>query len=102
MKLDFKRITSVLLALVLVVSALGGLPLTASADETEETITKTNSYVLNYSDSDLSSLYGYTQPYMYTTPFMVDHTATLEDGSEYYSGANFPEVFNLIDRKSVV
>lgn len=97
MKLDFKRITSVLLALVLVVSALGGLPLTASADETEETITKTNSYVLNYSDSDLSSLYGYTQPYMYTTPFMVDHTATLEDGSEYYSGANFPEVFNLIN-----
>lgn len=97
MKFEFKRVAALLLTLMLVATTLGGLTLPASAEETADTIDRKNAYVLNYSDSELTVSYDYNIPYMYTTPFMVDHTIIDEDGTEFYSGDNFPEVFNLIN-----
>lgn len=93
MKRNGTKIASLLLALVLLVSPLGNLGVTVSAEET----TATNAYVLQFKPDGLAADYAYNKPYLYTTPFTVDHTITKPNGEEYYSGGNFPEVFNLIN-----
>ena len=104
-----KRMTAAALAIMLMLASLGRVTVTASANENGEeiidakilpevqTVTVTDPYVLNYSPSALAASYEYNVPYMYVTPFTVNHSITNEDGSKYYSGGNFPEVFNLIN-----
>lgn len=104
-----KRIVAIALAMMLMMASLGRVPVTAFADENGEEIidtevlpedqkvTVTDPYVLNYSPNALTEGYEYNVPYMYVTPFTVNHRITYDDGSIYYNGGNFPEVFNLIN-----
>ena len=96
MKMDFKRLGAFAMALMLTLVSLSGLTTAASAEETE-TVPYTDSYVLNYSDSDLAGAYAYTQPFMYVSPFMVGQTATKDDGSTASSGNGVAVIFNLIN-----
>lgn len=93
MRIKPKRVGALLLATLLSVFAAGKHIPSASAEEIE----RTDAYVLNYNSSDLGGDYAYTQPYLYGTPFMVNHSITDENGDYYYSGNNHPEVFNLIN-----
>lgn len=93
MKRNTIRFAALVLALTLLVSSLGSLGVTAAAEE----ITETNSYVLQFKPDALTAEYPFNKPYLYTTPFTVDHTITKPNGEEYYSGGNFPEIFNLIN-----
>ena len=92
MKFACKRVGALLLALMLILTAVPGLVPAASAEEVEQT----NAYVLNYAPNSLTADYQYSQTYMYTTPFTVNHTVVYGDGSSY-TGGNFPEIFNLIN-----
>lgn len=92
MKFACKRVGALLLALMLILTAVPGLVPAASAEEVEQT----NAYVLNYAPDSLTADYQYSQTYMYTTPFTVNHTVVYGDGSSY-TGGNFPEIFNLIN-----
>lgn len=96
MKFAYKRIGALLLALMLTFASLGGLSVTANAEETE-TVPYTDSYVLNYSPEELTAEYPYNVPFLYTTPFMVSHTALDANWNEFHSGPNHPVVFNLIN-----
>lgn len=78
--LVYKRVAVQILALMVI---LGLLPLTVTAEERTP-------YVFTYASDTCD------QPYLYTTPFLVDHTIMNGDGSLYYSGENFPEIFNLV------
>lgn len=90
--MNMKRIFALALAVILTAGTLSGIALTANA----ETVTETDSYVLNFSPEELTD-YAYNRPYWYTTPFTVNHHVTEDDGTLYYDGGNFPEVFNLIN-----
>lgn len=90
--MNLKRILALALAVVITAGSFGALAVTAGA----ETVETTDSYVLNFSPDNLSG-YAYNKPYWFTTPFTVNHRITYEDGTEYYDGGNFPEVFNLIN-----
>lgn len=104
-----KRIVAIALAMMLMMASLGRVPVTAFADMSGEeiidtdvlpevqTVAVTDPYVLNFSPNELTADYGYNVPYMYVTPFTVNHHITETDGSLFYSGSNFPEVFNLIN-----
>lgn len=93
MKTMFARMLALFMALLIMLSPLGSLAISSEAEE----IQSQNAYVLQYDPSELTTGYEYNKPYLYVTPFTVDHTVTREDGSTYYSGRNFPEVFNLIN-----
>lgn len=103
MKLNWncRRMIAAVMALMLMVVSLGSETAAAFAEESDptmvQTIAITDPYVLNYSPNALTENYPYQVPYMYVTPFTVNHTITREDGSLYYSGSNFPEVFHLIN-----
>ena len=93
MNLKLKRASALLAALLIMLSPLGSLAIASEAEELQSQ----NAYVLQYDPSELTAGYAYDQPYLYATPFTVDHTITREDGTTYYSGGNFPEIFNLIN-----
>lgn len=93
MILHIKPVATLLAALMLVGSPLGKLGVTASAVDTAVT----NSYVLRFAPEPQVLDYPYDQPYLYTTPFTVDHIITKATGEEYYAGRSFPEVYNLIN-----
>lgn len=87
-----KRIAALLMALMILVCSLSSLPLSASAEEIETT----DSYVLDYYPSALTESYAYDVPYLYITPFTVDHTAKNES-STFFDGSTTPVIFNLIN-----
>lgn len=93
MNTGLKRIGAMLMALMLTIVSVANFPITASAEE----ITPADAYVLNYAPSELTEDYEFSQPYLYSTPFMVDHTITDENWNEFYSGTSYPEIFNLIN-----
>ena len=108
MNWNCKRMIAILLAMMLMVASLGNMSVTASADEDGEiidaeilpetqTVTVTDPYVLNFSPNALTGDYAYNVPYMYVTPFTVNHYIKKDDGTKDYEGGNFPEVFNLIN-----
>lgn len=92
MKIGFRRISALLMALMLIVSLSTDMTVSAV-----EEIPVTDAYVLNYAPDTLTAEYEYNLPYLYCTPFMVNHTITEENWEEYYSGGNYPEIFNLIN-----
>ena len=73
MKGNWNRVFALCMALMLCVSAIGGMVLTANAEETTgEEITRTNSYVLTYNGNVEGYTYG-SVPYMYKSPFKMRH-----------------------------
>lgn len=73
MKGNWNRVFALCMALMLCVSAIGGMALTANAEETTgEEITRTNSYVLTYNGNVEGYTYG-SVPYMYKSPFKMRH-----------------------------
>lgn len=94
MKYPIKRIFSLLLAVLVGLTALGGMAATASAEELEEE--NTSAYVLSYKGTVEGYAYG-GLAYMYTSPFYMKHSYSDPNTESAWTYTYSNEIFQLIN-----
>lgn len=92
MKYHMKRIFALLMAVLLGITAIGGLAPAASAAEVEST----DSYVLTYNGAVSGYTYG-DLPYMYTSPFGMNHSYNDPATNSSWAYTYTNEIFQLVN-----